>query len=281
LAERFILNMAFCGSTLLSRLIDVPGKSLVLKEPRSLADLAMWKTMKLRARASTERLPAVMRFCRDVLHRPFAHGEKVSIKPSNWVNSLLREPVAGNEGVLSLFVTIQRASFLRAVFRGGPVRMQDIATFAWHMASDVEHGGELLREAESASVDEAGKIAHLAMVAHKLQMEAFETALGREGWAGAQVVDFETIASNPFEAAAKASRALQLELHREEIEDNVGRHASRNAKEPSLEFSLAHLKAVDRSVVNTYGRAFDAALEWAERLWGSEGALTALERQAA
>ena len=46
--DRFVFNCSFCGSTLLGRLLDVPGRSLVLKEPRCLTDIAAWKSLNTR-----------------------------------------------------------------------------------------------------------------------------------------------------------------------------------------------------------------------------------------
>jgi hypothetical protein len=137
---RYIFHMSFCGSTLLARLLDRPGKALALKEPNCLVDLADWKTA-----GAGKDFEAVLRFSRALLQRPWAKGEAVVVKPSSWANNLLDELAADAAAV---FVTIPRGRFVRAVLRGGD------------------------------STDEPlGKVVRLALVAHQLQLEAFARAM--------------------------------------------------------------------------------------------------------
>src|SRR5688572_14096586 len=159
--ERFIFHLSFCGSTLLSRLIDAPGQSLVLKEPNCLVDLATWKSLKRRAGGTTERLGPALGLARHALRRPFELGEAVTVKPSSWANILIDDLVADAAGILPLFVTIDRASFLRAVFRGGTDRLTFTAQLAWHMASGMTGADELLAAAAATGSDPLAKAANL------------------------------------------------------------------------------------------------------------------------
>jgi len=279
--DRYIFNVAFCGSTLLGRLLDVPGRSLVLKEPKCLTDLAAWKTLRRRSGRPTDGLGPALRMARHALRRPFAAGEAVTVKAACWVNGMLEEFIGQAEKLLPLFVVIDRPGFLRAVLRGGPERMGHTARLAWHMASTSPADQELLKSAAHSAPDEVGRAANLAMLAHHLQMESFERAMRIGGWGNERVIDFDLIARSPIQAATKACHALGLGLHQEEREHAVERHAGLHAKEPSIPFSTDELRGVDRSITAFHRRSIEGALAWAQSALGPEAAVRAGQAAAA
>lgn len=279
--ERFIFHLSFCGSTLLSRLIDTPGQSLVLKEPNCLVDLATWQSLKRRAGGTAERLGPALQLARYALRRPFELGEAVTVKPSSWANNLIDDLVADGGGVLPLFVTIDRPHFLRAVFRGGTDRLTFTAQLAWHMASGIPEGDDLLAAAAAAGSDPLAKAANLALVAHHLQLAAFGRGLCRGGWGTDRILDFRTITESPLDASMKACRALRLAVEAEDLERNVERHAGRHSKQPLIGYSAAHRSADDEAVLAYHGEAIASALSWAGEALGAEDDLATLARQPA
>jgi len=268
--DRYIFNVAFCGSTSLARSIDVPGRSLVLKEPKCLTDLAAWKTVSLRKGRPLDVLAPALRLARNALRRPFVAGEAVTVKAACWVNGILDEFVVRTDRLLPLFVTIDRPGFLRAVLRGGPERMTHTAQLAWHMASGDANREALLQSATEASGDDLGRATNLAMVAHHLQLESFKRAMQRGGWDDDRVVDFELISQQPSQAAMKACRALDIGLHFEEREMSVEENGGKHSKQPQISFSAEKLKRVDRSILALHAKPFDSALNWAENALGTE-----------
>ena len=266
---------------MLSRLIDAPGQSLVLKEPNCLVDLATWKSLTRRAGGSTERLGPALRLAGNALRRPFEFGEAVTVKPSSWANNLIDELAAVGSGILPLFVTIDRSDFLRAVFRGGTARLTFTAQLAWHMASDVTGGDNLLEAAVAAGRDPLGKAAHLALVAHHLQMAAFGRALRSGGWGEERILDFRTITESPLDAAVKACRGLRLAVETEDLKRNVAQHSGRHSKQPLIGSSAASRSADDESVLAHHGAVLESALAWAGGALGAEAGMEALIRQPA
>lgn len=279
--ERFIFHLSFCGSTLLSRLIDAPGQSLVLKEPNCLVDLATWKSLKRRSGGTTERLGPALQLARHALRRPFQLGEAVTVKPSSWANNLIDELTADATGILPLFVTIDRPGFLRAVFRGGTARLTYTAKLAWHMASGLTGGEELLAGAAAAGSDPLAKAANLALLAHHLQLAAFARGLSRGGWGADHIIDFRTITESPLDAAMKACRSLLLALEAEDLERNVERHSGRHSKQPLIGYSAARRNTDDEAVLAHHGKAIASALSWAGEALGAEVDLATLVRQPA
>ena len=247
-AVRAIFHMSFCGSTLLARLLDVPGKALALKEPNCLVDLADSKS------SAGADFNSVLIFALAMLGRRWVKDEQILLKPSSWANNLIDQFPASTRTV---FVTIARDRFLEAVVRGGSDRLAFAARLAAHLAPFVEGGAERLQAAIDAPVEPVGKVARLALAAHDFELRLFERA------AAAEVIDFAMIEESPFEAASAASDALQLGLDESEIEANCDRWTNANAK-ADASFSAEQRAAENAQVRAAYGAVMDDALAWAE-----------------
>ena len=278
---RFVFHLSFCGSTLLSRLIDIEGQSLVLKEPNCLVDLANWKSQHLRAGRPIGYVRPALSLVSDVLRRPFALGEAVTIKPSSWVNNLLEDLVTLERVTLPIFVTIERGAFLQAVFRGGSERLKFTAQLAVHMAAGLANGDSVLQAAVDGAGEPLGRAANLAMVAHHFQMLAFERAIERGGWGSDRIIDFQDIIESPLDAAWKACRGLRLSVERADLEHSVRQNAGKHSKQPGIGYSAAHRSADDRTVIDHHGQTLNAALSWAERNLGANRRLGAKRELAA
>jgi len=85
----FIWHIGFCCSTLIAHALDHPGKNLSLREPGVTMTLAAAKRGGwFSPQHLGPRLPsAVFR----LLARPFGEGEKVLVKPTNTVNTLIED----------------------------------------------------------------------------------------------------------------------------------------------------------------------------------------------
>lgn len=79
----FIFHTAFCGSTLMLKALDIPGRAVGLKEPDVLINLAN-RFIRSDDRANRDRLALVLR----LLSRPFEAGESIIVKPTNFANRL-------------------------------------------------------------------------------------------------------------------------------------------------------------------------------------------------
>jgi hypothetical protein len=263
--DRFIFHLSFCGSTLISRLLDVPGHSLVLKEPNCLVDIATWKTLNQRAGKPLERLDPALQLARSALSRPWALGELVTVKPSSWVNNLLDELTAEPNSIRPLFITIEPDAFLRAVLRGGTDRLTFTAQLAWHLASGFPEGDRILQLAVEAADDPLGRAANLSLVAYHLQMAIFDRVTTKGDWGQEHRLDMEEISASPREAAVKANRALSLGLEPEDLERTAERHANSHSKNPAIGYSADQRRTDDETVIEHHESTIEAALDWAKR----------------
>jgi hypothetical protein len=262
--DRYIFHVSFCGSTYLSRLLDIPGRTIVLREPNCLVDLTDWR----RKHREDERFAATLDWTRALLRRRWAPNEAVVVKPSSWANFLADALTARTVTMLPLFVTMEAREFLVAVLRGGRERIAYTARLASQLSVDDSDGEALLLSAMGQSRDPLGSAVHLAALAHGLQMRLFDRLRARGGWGDDHVVDFATITAAPVEAGMRASFALDLGLDRRDIEDSVAANRDHHAKAHDIAFSLEQRREEDRVVLAHHQPVIDTALRWAEQTFG-------------
>ena len=113
----FIWHTSFCCSTLIAASLDSLGKSLSLKEPKILVDLADAKR-----RGDLARAPGLPPAILALLARRFGAGEQILVKPSNGANALIGEASASTEGRALLLHSDCRAFLVSVAKNGEPVR---------------------------------------------------------------------------------------------------------------------------------------------------------------
>ncbi len=114
----YIIHSAFCGSTLLARLLDHEGECLALKEPNVLAQLA---TAKRKSGGTARALSGEQSIYRilGLAHQLMVKEQYAAtlIKPTNFANNLIPEIMQSGARVLFLYSTLE--SFLRSVVKRG------------------------------------------------------------------------------------------------------------------------------------------------------------------
>lgn len=134
----FIFHTAFCGSTLLTRALTVPGRAMGLKEPIVLNDLA------LRMGSDDRNFDALLDLTLNLFARPFDEDGAVIVKAPNIANRLI-EPVLGSRpesraillhsDLQSLMIAVVKEGLERRLW----VRQLHAALSEWN-ASPVAHG---------------------------------------------------------------------------------------------------------------------------------------------
>ena len=104
----YIFHTAFCGSTLLSRLLDIPGKTLCLREPQILQTAAM------RERRGNQ--PSLLNLALGLIHRRWG-GERLIIKPDDFCNNLAARLIRLNPDNRGLLLYSSLESFMISVLK--------------------------------------------------------------------------------------------------------------------------------------------------------------------
>lgn len=259
--QRFIFHVGFCGSTLLTRLLDYPGQLLALREPDCLANLANQITPNATPQTPEDFDRALDYACRS-LHQHFSPAEEVLVKPSNWANKLLPNPSITRPDGRAVFMTMTRSAYLRAVVRGGPDRLAFMARAALHFTAGEAGAEGLVAKALLWSDDDRTRLTALAAIAHWQQLAWFRQSSAR-GWAKTCWVDLDDLRADPAGTATRASRTLGLQLYPATIAGNCARWASRHAKSPDDSFDSTVESAQDALLERSDGRRMAAVEEWA------------------
>lgn len=253
-ANRMIFHVAFCGSTLLARLLDLPGIAHVLKEPDVLVGLSEWQR-----RGADARFGPALTLALACLRRRWTADEVVIVKPTNWINNLIGDMARDPAGLKPVFITMDRRAYAIAVLRGGRERLAFAARTAAHLAPACSQGEPWLRAAVAEDADPMGRAVRLALTALHMQVQLFTATADNS-------LDFAEIVSQPAPAAQRASAILGLDISPARIAAETAARAASNAKAPDRAFSATERAGEDADVWHHHGATIDAALHWAERI---------------
>lgn len=254
--SRYIFHVGFCGSTLLSRLVDQPGQVLSLREPQALTDLSSQRGAILRGDAleSFDRLA-------DRIASSLAEAaipEIAVVKPSSWVNGMLDRFCTRDRVSNAVFLTMDRRSFIRAAFRGGRERLAYCARLAADMATTHDRGASLLGEATGGSSDPLDQMARLAALLHAMQEQAFEQVMRQRDWPGECLLDYSALMAQRPEALKRVRVLLNLP----DAEPTSDAVLSHHSKDPARDFSSKHQADQDAEVERHHAARFGAAMDW-------------------
>lgn len=244
-----ILHVSFCGSTLLARLLDRPGRALVYREPAIQIALAD------RLVAGLPIAPALA-VATALLGRP-VDGDVAVVKPTNWANVLL--PAWAEQRMIApLFLTMSPRRFLTAVFRGGRDRIAFTLRAASHFAQGDPDGSTLFAAAVAQDEEPLARAARLTLVALELQLRLFAAARMQLG--SGPVMDEAEIRADPVAAAERAADIFGLPAPLD-----PGPAIAAHAKDSARRFQPEAEAATNRAIEDHHGSTFDAALRWAAR----------------
>ena len=263
-ATRFVFHTGFCGSTLLARLLDRPGKVLSLKEPQCLADIAGQRA----ALAAGRGVAPIGALIDHALHALGAAGERelpIVVKPTNWANVLLPELCAPGRTAAAVFVSMDRRAYVGAVFRGGRDRIAFCSRLAAALAPVLPAGESLLGEAVAGAGDPLDRAARLTVLLHAMQEALFDRAIAANGWSSAARIDFAHLAQHPAAVLRRARQVLGLDIGGED-DTHAFDLMDRHTKDPASPFDPGQRLRHDQEIERHHAQRFDAALDWiAER----------------
>ena len=111
----FIFHTAFCCSTLMLKAIDIPGRTLGLKEPDVLINLAN-RFIRSDDQGNGERLDLVLH----LLARPFEAGESIIVKPTNFANRLAMPVLEARPDSRAVLLYSDVRPLLRSILKRKP-----------------------------------------------------------------------------------------------------------------------------------------------------------------
>jgi hypothetical protein len=250
-----IWHSAFCCSTLIASLLDVPGVSLSLKEPVALVDLA--DARRAGAPAADDRLVSAV-FAQ--LARPRAAGERVIVKPSNGANVL----VSADTGGPALLLYSSCREFILSVVGGGPLAGggEERRRFARVLLTDRAIAVRPTVPWRPVDLSMMTDLQIAALLWHA-QVSEFRAVARKRGPARARSLDCAAFLASPGPTLAALDGFLGLGLGTEGVatvmtSDKLGRYA----KSPSTPFSTDQRRRELEMAAAPLGSALDAVVAW-------------------
>lgn len=247
----FIFHSAFCCSTLLARALDIQGRSMGLKEPTILNDLAALH----RAGTLADRdLLLVLA----LLGRPLAAGETNVIKPSNEANILIERILTACPQAHALLLHAPLPSFLRSVAKKGLWGRNWGRRLYALLARDGGRGfgfsdGEIFEQTDL----------QIAALAWLIQQRQF-AEVARLMPARVRTLDSETLLADPAAAMAGAAALFGFDLPAAEAESiAAGPAFSQHAKQIGRGYDSTARAAEQASAQAAHDEEIDMVCQWA------------------
>ncbi|MFC7497841.1 hypothetical protein ACFQRC_01245 [Enterovirga sp. GCM10030262] len=251
----FIFHTAFCCSTLMVKALDVPGRSLGLKEPDVLINLAN-RIARSDDAANRQRLQLVLR----LLSRPFEPAETVIVKPTNFANRLILPALEALPGSRAVLLHSDLATLLRSMVKRGMWgriwgRQLFRSAGAWSALDFGYDAGELF---ELTDLQVAG-------LAWLMQIHHFGEAARRLGRDRVTIVDSADFTADPASTLRDVAAFFGLGLGDTEIKAIAhGPVFSRHSKYSQVDYSVDAREAEHEAAVAAHGEEIDMVVKWVE-----------------
>ena len=249
----YIFHSAFCGSTLMSRALDVEGAACVLREPRVLHELGDLNAGSNLPHDQKLALDVVL----DLMQRPRLPGEKTIIKPANVANPLIDAIMEHQPNSRALLMYCSLPHFLLAIARGRRWTWgRSLAVhFCDHLEFETKQTQDLLRLTDL-------QMATFLWLHHQAQFARLLRELPAERFATLRA---DVFFAHPTKALAAAAGFFEFALGAEEAAAITGGPLfKRHSKKPDESFDEATQKRNDALVKLAFGPEIEQAIEWGE-----------------
>lgn len=263
-ARLAVFHVGFCGSTLLARMLDDVGGTLMLKEPQCLADLAGQRRL-IAQGAGIAPMETLAEYALRRLGDAGGPDTSVVLKPTNWVNSILPALCGRGRVEQAVFLTMARRAYLAAVFRGGRDRIEFCTRLAAEIAAVIPGCNALLPQAVGHDADPLNQAARIVALLHAMQERMFADVRAENGWAPDTQLDFAELIRDPAATVRRAQDILGLPPT-SGAATALTEAMARHAKDPSQQFQPNNRAHENAEVERHHAARFDAADAWVAAL---------------
>lgn len=259
---RFIFHTAYCGSTFLSRCLDVDGVSISLREPQILLDAANAKRLQWQSQSTRLNYRHLPKLFLALLQKHAEPSEKLIIKPINSVNNIIPElmQLTGSGPALMLYTDAR--NFVLSTLKKGEGGKQTIRSMFDLLRCDFEHLSNLQLTHTIHMTD-----LRIIMTLWRLQLEQAEQALLLFAPKSALASLYgEELIINPGKSLQACNRFLKLGISSEQI-DAIANSDDRfiDAKNRNERFGVQERKALYKRLESFYGDDLNDGLQWLVR----------------
>ncbi|WP_129794472.1 hypothetical protein [Sphingosinicella sp. CPCC 101087] len=250
----FIFHTAFCCSTLMVKALDIPGRSVGLKEPEILINVAN-RIARSDDAANRQRLALVLR----LLARPYAPGETVIVKPSNSANRIVLPALEMLPQARAVLMHSDLPTLLRSVAKRGMwgrrwARKVFRNVSAWSSLQLGYEPGELfeLTDLQVAGLTWLMQVHHFGEVARRMGSRVM-------------VLEGAELIRDPSPVLGRAAALFALELDEPSLSAIAnGSVFSRHSKFAQRDYSVDAREAEHDAAVAAHGEEIDLVVKWVE-----------------
>jgi len=258
----YVFHSAFCGSTLMSRCLDLPGQSFSYREPSVIHRYAWYSRQPHRLaenfvdRAIGDQILDVsLRF----LSRTYEAGETPLIKPSDACNNLVEPLLSFDPGSKALLMYSRIEDFLVAVLKG-PGRRQFIRECLGRARFDAAR----LDKLSGINPDQLSDACAAAYV-WIVQLTLFRDLL-RSGPERIRSLHSAELFSNPADVLESVGAFFGVEIAHEQASHVATQVLARDSKFPGKPFDRTSYEAKQQELSRQFADEIKAGIEWASNV---------------
>ena len=251
-----IFHTSFCGSTLLSGLLQASSTALVYREPHILSELATLKSGKHPVTRQNGHFQAVLAFVLGQFRKSWSDVTTI-IKPSNWANTLLPELTCADLTKQSLIAMIDEEEFLLANLRGGKQRLAYSLALLNHLLQSGMVSRSLVLDIERGGHTPTGRLLRLLTALYQAQDTLLSTNLPE-----AERISLREIQETPKLAVCRAGRAIGIRIDPDLAESTIPKVIERHAKDHNTRYSSELEASENHRLRNELSADFIELKEW-------------------
>ena len=247
----WIFHIAHCGSTLLARALDHPGRSFVLREPLAPRRLGVLMGADREAGSSDAGFAKKLSAATAILGKRWDTDKPLVIKANVPVNFIAHEIMAADPAGPAVLLYFPLAKYLAAV-----LRTDSHADWVGKIYDELRIAGSPL-----VVGNEPTTLPEKAGALWFTQMKAFESLLA--DYPGTSSLDASYFFAHSSETIRAAAHQFDIDLSEQEIEEMVsGELFATYSKNPALDYEVEVRAAREREAIDRLSAEIGEARAW-------------------
>ncbi|NQZ08204.1 MAG: hypothetical protein HRT35_13685 [Algicola sp.] len=246
----YIFHSAFCGSTLLSRALDEPGRCLSIREPYALTQLSAFKRANPAYVAQWAAWPQLLKLTLYFIARGYDENEVTVIKPTNSANNLIPDLLALNTNAQALMLSTSLRQFLVSNLKKGP----SFHSFCRTLVSQLNIDTGYCDKHRIQNIDALTPLQQAALV-WQMHQQQFKQAK--------HTLSFDQFMKDKPATLARCNQLFGLGLSSAQLENKLGSDIfKRHAKEQKGDYTQREKLLEDAQITAEYGEVIEQTVDW-------------------
>lgn len=263
-APVYLFHVGHCGSTLLSRVLQMVTRWLPLREPvplRSISQLVREKGDPLET-VSPDDCDHILDLSLSIYSRVFPHNPRALIKPTSSCCNLIEAVLGQNPESKAVFLYLNLDSFLATLLRSD-LRRQETVNFASSRLADLH---ALLNDTSVRLWQlNAGSMTALSWSANMLWMQRATQSFGNR----ILPIDFEAMLAEPGPVLKRITEHLDLSIPEPALLDAFEHVTGGYSKDPTMKYSVEQRNREIDAGRKANSKDVDAGERWLDNLAAS------------